>query len=76
MDSHLDLGINAPPEHRIKYRRVTTCAPIHAKRWTQVTGTTADDAVVYIYAGPVLLANYTFSYIYRSSSDGFSYTLR
>ncbi|PYH47165.1 uncharacterized protein BP01DRAFT_381006 [Aspergillus saccharolyticus JOP 1030-1] len=28
LDTLEDFGINAPPQNRIKYRRVTTCAPV------------------------------------------------
>ena len=28
MDSDLAFGINAPPKNRVKYRKVTSCAPI------------------------------------------------
>jgi hypothetical protein len=76
VDSHSDLGINARPENRIKYRRVTTCAPIHAKQWVQVVNVTNIGQVINVDAGPTNAGNYTFSYNLRSGSDGFGYSLR
>lgn len=31
LDTHEDLGINAPPADRIKYRKMTTCAPLQTR---------------------------------------------
>ncbi|KAE9367250.1 hypothetical protein N431DRAFT_350195 [Stipitochalara longipes BDJ] len=36
IDSHSDLGINAPYENRVHYRKVTTCAPIHTEPFTSL----------------------------------------
>jgi hypothetical protein len=36
IDSHLSLGINAPPSDRITYRRITTCAPLHTANYTAI----------------------------------------
>ncbi len=75
LDSHADLGINAPPQNRVSFRRVTTCAPLHATPW----GTTQNDSevglVIYINAGPNPPSNYTFSYYHRAGMDGFGYAL-
>jgi hypothetical protein len=76
IDSHSDLGINAPPEHRIKFRRLTTCAPVHAKQWGTVVNESVIGPVLYINAGPSNLNNYTFSYVKGSNNDGIGYTLR
>jgi hypothetical protein len=76
IDSHWDLGINAQPEHRIKYRHLTTCAPLHAKQWTTTANVTGIGLVIYINAGPLLGNNYTFSYVVSSSYAGFGYKLR
>jgi hypothetical protein len=76
VDSHLDLGVNARPEDRIKYRRVTTCAPIHAKQWARVANDSVHGEVVYIDAGPASPSNFTFSYNVHTGVDGVGYTLR
>jgi hypothetical protein len=83
LDSHDDFGINASPETRVKFRRVTTCAPI---KGTDFASTRNDSygrgLVVDINAGmtPKWLEignNWTFSYITRLAVDGVSgYTLR
>ncbi|KAE8383096.1 hypothetical protein BDV26DRAFT_287882 [Aspergillus bertholletiae] len=74
LDSHNDFGINAPPENRIKFRRLTTCSPIYGADF----GTDRDEAglgpVVYINAGIIpqqveIGNNWTFSYVARSAVD-------
>lgn len=35
MDSHSDLGINAPPEDRVTLRRITSCAPLVTEGYTE-----------------------------------------
>ncbi|PYH79582.1 hypothetical protein BO82DRAFT_385077 [Aspergillus uvarum CBS 121591] len=81
LDSHGDFGINAPPHNRIKYRRVTTCAPVkHGSGLGSVQNDSTWGQIVYINAGyqyymgePYL--NYTFSYTPIPSVDGVGYTL-
>ncbi|KAF6220390.1 hypothetical protein HO133_003522 [Letharia lupina] len=36
MDSDLSFGMNAPPQNRVKYRKVTDCAPIEAGQFSAV----------------------------------------
>jgi hypothetical protein len=76
LDSHWDLGVNAQPQHRIRYRRLTTCAPIHAKQWTTIENITDIGPVIFINAGSWLSKNYTFSYITRNNDIGVGYKLR
>lgn len=57
MDSNHALGLNGPEGERVAYRKVTTCAPIHAGENTGTgTETTGggkyEDPVVYLYLGP------------------------
>jgi hypothetical protein len=75
LDSHADLGINAPPQNRVSFRRVTTCAPLHATPWGTFQNDSNDGLVIYINAGPNPPWNYTFSYNHRAGSDGFGYAL-
>ncbi|KAH8745710.1 hypothetical protein BGZ57DRAFT_946213 [Hyaloscypha finlandica] len=75
LDSHADLGINAPPQHRVLFRRVTTCAPIHAAQWATQVNESGFGPVWYINAGPNPPSNYTFSYVISTGSDGFGYAL-
>ncbi|KIW16617.1 hypothetical protein PV08_03805 [Exophiala spinifera] len=67
LDSHLHLGINAPPKHRIQYRRRTVCSPLafgdrfcRAENDT-LSGLGAVDEFVRCYTGPTVYTNYTFS---------------
>ena len=76
LDSHADLGINAPPQHRVLFRRVTTCAPIHAAQWATQVNESGFGPVWYINAGPNPPSNYTFSYVISAGSTGFGYALR
>ncbi|RAL08519.1 uncharacterized protein BO97DRAFT_398097 [Aspergillus homomorphus CBS 101889] len=81
LDSHEDFGINAPPSNRIKYRRVTTCAPIkHGSGLGVVQNDSTWGQVVYIHAGGQYYQgqeylNFTFSYTPIPSVDGVGYTL-
>ena len=78
LDSHGDLGVNAPPEHRVQFRRVTTCAPLHPGRWTRIENDTRyGGEVIYLEAGPWKpYTNYTFFYPHRARGDNFGYTLQ
>jgi hypothetical protein len=78
MDSHEDFGINAPPEHRIKFRRVATCAPIHGTSFGSVINDTVLGNLLLVKAGPnpSTLYNSTFIYFTHSNLDGIGYTLR
>src|SRR5437763_13064761 len=79
VDSHLDLGVNARPEYRIKYRRVTTCALIYVNRWVRVGNDSIAGGAVYIDAGPFrgydITLNYTFYYPLHTGRDRIGYQL-
>ena len=69
IDSHDDLGINAPRIHRVQYRKVTTCSPIQTKDYrtevndTDINSPTFNDTLVrYFYGDAVVDANYTYQY--------------
>jgi hypothetical protein len=76
IDSHLDLGINARPANRIKFRHVTTCAPLHGKNWISIENATSFGPVVSINAGSLAGNNWTFQHKIRFFYDNKAYTLR
>ncbi|KAL0260139.1 hypothetical protein SLS55_005885 [Diplodia seriata] len=43
LDTHADLGFNAPPSRRFLYRRTTHCAPLVADGYRRVSNFTAPD---------------------------------
>ncbi|TID15568.1 hypothetical protein E6O75_ATG07896 [Venturia nashicola] len=75
LDSHVDFGINAPPENRVLFRRMATCAPIIAAPFAEIRNDSIVGETLYVNAGPYLGQNWTFSYIMRSQLDGFGYSL-
>ena len=68
IDSHDDLGINAPKIHRVQYRKVTTCSPIPTKDFrtevinTDINSPTFNDTLVRYFYGDTAGANYTYQY--------------
>ncbi|KAF7596858.1 hypothetical protein BBP40_012458 [Aspergillus hancockii] len=83
LDSHEDFGINASPENRVKFRRLTTCSPIYGSDFvTNRNDSYGRGLVVEVNAGltPAMVKignNWTFSYIDRLATDGVSgYTLQ
>lgn len=91
IDSHIDLGINAPPYNRINLQKTTTCAPLHAGKFAtseNVTNSTVDpgsgevgDVIYKFWFGPMLgsdgtnITDFTFNYNTHSWKDGFGYSL-
>ena len=70
INSHSDLGLNAPPEDRFTVRKVTTCAPITTVGYStshHPTNSTADDYVEYYY-GPYFFLQRSQPYSYRYQS--------
>lgn len=82
LDSHVDFGINAHLRNRIKYRRVTTCAPVkHGSGLATAQNSSEYGFILYINAGGRYSEgaedlNYTFSYAPIPSLDGVGYMLR
>ncbi|KAJ5726657.1 uncharacterized protein N7483_008014 [Penicillium malachiteum] len=79
LDSHLDFGINARPRNRIKFRRVSTCAPIHHhSSLTTVVNDTTQGILIYVNAGPqpILGLNYTFVHTPVPNLANVGYLLR
>ena len=71
IDSHHDLGINAPPSDRLSYRRLTTCAVLNHTGYVfdvpdggNGTDSTSALTTTYAYYGPRVATdeNYTYSY--------------
>ena len=79
IDSHRDLGINAPYHDRLTYRRVTSCAVLEGNDYVIEThdspnGTSGAPALstANAYYGPSILQDTNFTYSY--SSFGSFYT--
>jgi hypothetical protein len=67
LNSHTDLGINAPEEDRIWYRLVTTRTPIPTKiftgpGWVNVTGSLPLNTYLRYYFGAGHNTSWTFQY--------------
>ena len=81
IDSHDDLGVNAPKMHRVKYRKVTTCSPLQTKDYrtevndTDINSPTFNDTLVRYFYGDATGANYTYQYDKRSLQNDDGYTL-
>jgi hypothetical protein len=72
MDSHHDLGINAPQEERLKYRRVTTCSILKGQGYANDNNKT--QPVTWNY-GPTSTGNSTFTYNRNAISAMIGYTV-
>ncbi len=60
VDSHVSLGINAPPAERITSRRRTTCAPLHTANYTTlVPGELSGERIQMFFYGNVSTGNMT-----------------
>jgi len=87
IDSHLDLGISAPEEHRIQVKKSTTYALLRANDYFSFVNATnenglgkiGDEVVLYNFIPMVSedgnLINYTYYYNTHASIDQFSYSL-
>ncbi|KIW70527.1 hypothetical protein PV04_02789 [Phialophora macrospora] len=85
IDSHTHLGINAPPDQRIRYERNTVCAPIPTYGYAAIANTTNPNAteiiyneenLVQYYYGPIQgFWDYTFNYQALLSKSDVGYTI-
>lgn len=86
VDSHSDLGINAPPKNRVTYEKNITCSPIHNTKFTKIVFVNQTDEsylwppdtkLQQLYYGSVKGANasYTFEYSDWTPSDNFGYDI-
>jgi hypothetical protein len=73
IDSHTDLGINAPPHDRVAYQKINTCSPIHSTRFAQVVNANETAEFYYwppntrlqrFFYGPIRGANFTYTFEY------------
>jgi hypothetical protein len=85
IDSHIHLGINAPREQRIRYKRNSICAPIPTGGYAAIANTTNlnateivynEENLVQYYYGPIQgLSSYTFNYQVLLSKSDVGYTI-
>lgn len=86
LDSHADLGINAPVEERLKLQKRTTCAPITQEGYYQLAdgsqvfgngSSMANDTFYeYFYGVPTGTGgNYTFRYNTHTRTDEIGYVV-
>lgn len=86
INSHSDLGINAPPNERITYRKNTTCSPVHGSPFAQVVNSNetdeadlwpADTVLQRYFFGPVNGSNETWTFEYNTWAplDGIGYQI-
>ena len=81
IDSHNGLGINAPKEDRIQYRRVTTCSPIQTKDYmtevndTDINSPTFGDTLARYFYGNRGNFSYTYQYNEHSLREDYGYRL-
>ena len=66
IDSHHDLGINAPPEDRVTYQRRTTCAVLNGTGYISSRQALPDNASPDNYNVEVSAQNISFAYYGRS----------
>jgi len=63
IDSHLHLGINAPPGERLLIRNVHTCAPLRTDGFSRNFSTTSENYTEYFYGpasgGAIVELNHT-----------------
>ncbi len=88
IDSHVDLGINAPHADRVGFRRVTTCSPLSVQEpYVSVITSTGNDSLgiegdrirKYQYGTFIQSAidlNTTYLYNQHAFIDGYGYELR
>lgn len=68
LDSHDDLGLNAPLDQRFQYRRTLHCAPITTQGYTMTWNKSSDQSYTRYYYGDAV-AGFNWTYFY--SNDAF-----
>jgi len=87
IDSHTDLGINAPPQNRVTYQKINICSPIHSTPFVNIVNANETNEAYYwppdtrlqqFYYGPILNTNfsYTFEYSEWTPLDNFPYDIQ
>ena len=81
IDSHDDLGINAPRKGRVQYRKVTSCSPIQTKDYekkineTDIKSPIFGDTLIQYFYGDTATANYSYQYNTHILFENNGYTL-
>ncbi len=83
INSHFDLGINAPSSGRIDLEMTTTCAPLQRRPFARSLNSSdpdfygrPDDTIVEYYYGPIPgVSNYTTAYNDHATYDNIGYSL-
>ena len=75
IDTHTDLGINAPPSERLTYRKRTSCAALDDAKHVVQEDTGTSQAMGYAYYGPYLDGNHPVNYTYVFSNFSSLYTI-
>lgn len=80
IDSDKDLGINQPPDKRVKLQRTTICAPLATANFTKTTkGGLSGEKMTEVYFGKVAQvpdSDYTFAVSNYQSRAGSAYDVR
>ena len=87
IDSHRDLGINARPNRRVQFQKVTTCAPLTTRGYSRyATGVSisknliGEDYMYYLYGPGVVnpdgsvVQNFTYLYNTNAVRANFAYS--
>ena len=83
INSHYDLGINAPSAGRIEVEKTTTCAPLRTRPFVRTLnssdpdfyGRPGDTIAEYNYGPMGNVTNYTYAYNDHAAFDGHGYSL-
>ena len=73
INSHTDLGINAPPHERVAVQKHTICAPL--RPLTSVLDRNEDNVILAYNYGAIDPYNFTYFYSTESQKDDFTYEL-
>ncbi|KAI1766532.1 hypothetical protein GGR53DRAFT_518925 [Hypoxylon sp. FL1150] len=69
-DSHVDLGMNAPPSERFQYRTTLHCAPLITTNYTTtINASTTKSYTRYFYGQDMVLNN---TYTHHTSNDAYT----
>lgn len=62
LDSHTDLGLNAPASQRLQYRRVLHCSPLQTEGFRTMRNISGDRTYTRYHYGRQYNENYTYEY--------------
>jgi hypothetical protein len=76
INSHFDLGINAPPENRFLLRLFAECAPLLTDGYTLVQNSTTTTLINVLYGQTIgCQSNETYQYPNATSGEGMDYAI-